>query len=349
MKRDVLPGCFLFALAVAAACATGDPAETRKLCVPDAFVYCICSSGGDGTKQCNAQGDGFTECRECQQQTGRVCQLGDTQLCDCRDGFSQGTQACNIEGTGFETDCLGCPIVTAGTGGSGGESGTGGIGGESGTGGFAGDDSGGRGGTGGVGGESGAAGTGGAAGAGGGLPVRCGDGKVTQGEQCDDGNTDEGDLCSLQCEVTPPLGSGQTGCENGVLGGGVPVHVFDNDVIVLNGNTANSGLNAQGFGVACSPDQTALSPDMIFAVTVHKPAGGNLRAFVNAQFDSVLYARRTCNGTQLTCDDNVTPTTSGEVVFVTMNDNETVWVVVDGYGAATPDRGPFSLTLSIVD
>ncbi|HEU4534283.1 MAG TPA: hypothetical protein VFS00_09195, partial [Polyangiaceae bacterium] len=285
MKRDVLRGCVLFALGVAAACASGDPAEARKLCVPDAFVYCICSGGGDGTKQCNAQGDAFSECRDCQQ-SSRVCQLGDTQLCDCRDGFSQGTRACNIEGTGFEADCLGCPL---GTGGGGGFGGPGGFGGEAGFGGGAG-----------LGGGAGFAGEGGSGGAAGGLPAGCGDGKVVPGEECDDGDLSDGDLCSKECEVTVPAGPG-VGCGNGVPGGGVPVHVFGGQSVAIQGDTTGTGSNSAGVGATCFPVETALAPDVIFAVTAHR--AGNLRAFVNADFDSILYAQRVCDGQQIVCDD----------------------------------------------
>ncbi len=125
MTRDVLR-CLFAAALLAAACATGAPALDKDICVANDFVYCRCANGGEGTKQCNPEGDGFGECQECQGAaggTGGVCLPGDTLLCSCRDG-TQGTQPCNVEGTGYEDVCLGCPdgfsgAAGAGTGGEG--------------------------------------------------------------------------------------------------------------------------------------------------------------------------------------------------------------------------------------
>lgn len=90
-----------------------------------------------------------------------------------------------------------------GVGASGGEGGSGGSGGEgggeAGSGGSGG--SGGAGASGGGGGEGGVGGAAGEGGAGGQGPV-CGDGEIDQdgGEECDDGNLDDGDGCSSTCK-----------------------------------------------------------------------------------------------------------------------------------------------------
>jgi cysteine-rich repeat protein len=355
MKRDVLR-CLFSAALVAAACAKGSAADGDRLCVPDAFVFCRCGNGSEGSKKCNAEGDGFGECQQCQQSV-QVCTPGQTQLCTCDDGVSQGTQVCYADGTGFDTTCGGCPFPTAGTGGRGGTAGDGGFsggpGGESGRGG-----EGGRGGDAGAAGSSGeagsstggSAGTSGSSGTGGSSSGGCGNNVVTEDEQCDDGNKNNGDFCSAQCSVTvPTVGGGKAGCSNGVPLGGVPVHVFDTEVI-LSGNTTNTGSNATGTTTLCDNGPGGASPDVIFAVTAHR--SGNLRAFVNADFDSMLYARSgECDGgTQRDCEDFGG---SGETIFVPMTTGQTVWVVVDGFkdtaAGSPPDRGPFQLSLSIVD
>ncbi|MEM6955089.1 MAG: DUF4215 domain-containing protein [Myxococcota bacterium] len=50
-------------------------------------------------------------------------------------------------------------------------------------------------------------------------PANCGNGDLEGGEQCDDGNTDEGDGCSSACELEPFCGDGEVGgdevCDDG--------------------------------------------------------------------------------------------------------------------------------------
>jgi cysteine-rich repeat protein len=105
---------------------------------------------------------------------------------------------------------------TSGKGGASGASGTAGIGGASGAAGDGGASGGGGSVGGGAAGASGAAGSGGAAGdagaagaggSGGSPSVVCGDGVLGAGEECDDGNTSNGDWCNKQCQVTCKYGS----------------------------------------------------------------------------------------------------------------------------------------------
>lgn len=87
-----------------------------------------------------------------------------------------------------------------GSGGGVGGSGGGGAGGTGGAGGGSGGEGGG-GGAGGAGGDGGTGGEGGSGGSGGTAAATCGDGRLDEGEQCDDGNTRPADGCSATCTL----------------------------------------------------------------------------------------------------------------------------------------------------
>ena len=123
-------------------CGSGSPAgggdTAARICTPDAYVFCLCSDGSHGTKQCNEEGTAFSTCGDCE---GRAGAGG--------DGLG-----------GFGGDPIG------GAGGSGLGGSTGGKGGSSGTTGGSGGATGGSGGAG-TGGTASTGGTGGTAGKGG--------------------------------------------------------------------------------------------------------------------------------------------------------------------------------------
>jgi cysteine-rich repeat protein len=317
MKQHVFRALSLTAVIVGA-CATAAPSKQDDYCYPrNDYFFCSCRDGSSGRKKCNADGSAFGPCEGCNDDAQVICQPGDVVPCACADGSMSGRKACNLSGSGFEQACLGCPDVGGGGGGRGG------------------------------------AGGGDAGGGAGSTSTSCGNGVAEAGEQCDDGNALGGDFCSNACKVTLAANGG--GCANGQPGGGVPVHVFA-DPVVIDGDTSNTGLNASapdGVDPSCvgeTETQSAASPDVIFAVVPH--ASGTLSATLSptdTTFDSMLYVRQgACDAAATFCRDvfsNGGGQSTGESLSIPVVADEPVWVVVDGFGA--DQKGPFRLTLSV--
>jgi hypothetical protein len=198
----------------------------------------------------------------------------------------------------------------------------------------------------GAGGASAGGGGVGVAGAGGAAATKCGNGTVDDPEQCDEG--DERELCSADCTVVVP--PKPLGCDES--NGGVPVHVFDDEVAV-DGNTATAGptTTAQIAEPDCDDEAvelTAEANDVVFRVEPHR--SGDLLIQLDpvvTQFDTVLYARTgSCEGAMIRCEDPEAPD-SGESMVLTVEDGKPLWVVVDGFGEEY--RGPFRLRFLFVE
>ncbi|MBK8259107.1 MAG: DUF4215 domain-containing protein [Polyangiaceae bacterium] len=166
-----------------------------------------------------------------------------------------------------------------------------------------------------------------------GCKATCGNNKVEPGEQCDDGNTVDGDGCSATCtaggvscaDATPiSLASGSQTITGTTVGGGV-----------ASGTCASAG------------------PGRVYAVTAQ--AEGFLTASLTRSgtaYQSVLFARTTCAdaGSQLLCADskdpaNATSLLGGEVISFPVSANQTVYIFVDGAGAN--DAGNYELVLDL--
>lgn len=163
----------------------------------------------------------------------------------------------------------------------------------------------------------------------------CGNGTQEPGEECDDGNLTNGDGCSSTCTIVTP---GST-CESAIavsLGFGSQT---------FTGTTVGGGV----FAAACA----SAGPSRVYAVTVTEP--GFLTASLTrsgTKYPSVLHARTTCGDAASTilCADSVDPggakvLTGGEVISFPVNDNQTVYVIVDGAGAA--DAGDYELVIDL--
>jgi cysteine-rich repeat protein len=160
----------------------------------------------------------------------------------------------------------------------------------------------------------------------------CGDGilQSPQGEQCDDGNNDNGDFCSSICKIEP-AGSGGGGSSGGNSGGGggssrpignTVVNITGNAYpsrtinFILDGSSVGSAqANSQGrfeFSTKSSPGSATLG---IWATDVY----GTKSITLNSTFDVTQGAVTNLNDLMLPPSIKVTPTnfTPGATLTVT--------------------------------
>jgi len=159
------------------------------------------------------------------------------------------------------------------------------------------------------------------------IPAVCGNGVLESGEECDDGNLTNNDGCSAGCRL-------EGTCD-------VPWVVTaaaDNTLTVQ----ADTTGRPKRYNIGCA--YTFGSPEIHFTFTA--PVAGRWQFVVTPTgFDSALAVTRTCGvpGDSLACvEENASGGT--DTVVVSLDANETVFLVVDGYGSSTTAQGPFVLT-----
>lgn len=174
-----------------------------------------------------------------------------------------------------------------------------------------------------------------------GCKPTCGDGKLEPTEQCDDGNTSPGDGCDAKCHIEVVVSPGST------CGTAIPVTI-GLGALDVSGSTVNGGDHtAQG----CP----SVAADRIYAVkaTANGFLTGNL-VRNQTSFDSVLYVGAACNdaaaNATLLCNDSYDPQNQvflngGEVVSIRVQQGQTVFLFVDGFGAN--DEGTYQLHLDL--
>ena len=158
-----------------------------------------------------------------------------------------------------------------------------------------------------------------------GIPL-CGDGVLEAGEDCDDGNTTDGDGCSSTCtlevDACPTATLATTGSS------------------VATGNTCATG----DFDASASCGSTNSGGD--YAIEFTAPVAGDY-TFDTANpatgYDTVLYARSTCGGAELACNDDTAGLRSQ--VELSLAAGETVVIYVSGFGTAC---GDFGLDVAVV-
>ena len=154
----------------------------------------------------------------------------------------------------------------------------------------------------------------------------CGDGEVETGETCDDGNTEPYDGCSSTCglEVCPTLdevtGVGEALASGDSCGAG------DNDAPATCGGTNTGGDYAVAY-------TSGLAGLYTFS-TVNDGLG----------FDTAIYARDACGGTELACNDDASGTL-GSTISLELGAEETIVVYVSGFAGSC---GEFALDTSFV-
>lgn len=185
-------------------------------------------------------------------------------------------------------------------------------------------------------------------------PVGCGDGVVAAGEECDDGNTVDSDLCSNAC-LSAFCGDGYTqpdlgeSCDAGDANGTEAARCNEDctrppgfvscDAIDLGSEvgsrvatgTTSGGVNDESgsCGGSGAPDQR-----LVFEA----PTTGTYRFTTSgSSYDTVLYIRDAndgdCDGPQLACNDDGDGLRS--VVTRALDAGDIVLIVVDGYGSGS--------------
>ena len=64
VTRRILLGAFL-GVAIVAACGQTTAVTSDRICTPGNYVFCRCKDRSEGTKLCNAEGNGFAPCEGC--------------------------------------------------------------------------------------------------------------------------------------------------------------------------------------------------------------------------------------------------------------------------------------------
>jgi cysteine-rich repeat protein len=167
----------------------------------------------------------------------------------------------------------------------------------------------------------------------------CGDGKTETDEACDDANTVPNDGCNPGCTAVDGNPDSAVGCD----GGGQPVDLWPGKTVAGKGSTdppvfakvANSFANTDGScSATAAPTPTGIAPDHLYKVTAH--ATGTLTvAVTNANFNVLLYARKTCAmplsqaiGMCVNANTGAAPTT--ETLSFVVTKDVVYYVVVDG-------------------
>ncbi len=173
----------------------------------------------------------------------------------------------------------------------------------------------------------------------------CGDGKVDQGEACDDINKVDGDGCSPSCTAVngDPAAADCTTPH--------PVHMWKGSVVSGTGSTTNYGNTFAKPGTSCDPTVGSnLAPDHVYEVTAH--AAGILKVTMTptvATYNVVLIARKTCTDPNTQAGDTITKCNAqsagvAEVITVPVASGEKIYVAADG---ALTAKGTYSIKFEL--
>ncbi len=162
----------------------------------------------------------------------------------------------------------------------------------------------------------------------------CGDKVIDDDEECDDGNNASNDGCSASCKRES--GGPADLCP------GVPIQLTGPD-----GGTKTGSVSGQT--TALYPHYTGScggyqANDAVHSVTSATP--GILRAKVTSAFDSVLYARLSCESasSESACKDK-SGALGGDEITVTIAENAPVYLFVDGVAGAS---GAYALDVEVI-
>lgn len=161
----------------------------------------------------------------------------------------------------------------------------------------------------------------------------CGDGRIDEGEACDDGNVTANDGCSPTCKVES-AGATDTcpGTTIDLVGSGAETRTG-----TITGTTAT---NFNHYAGSCGG---GTGRDAVYTIT--PDVTGLLTAKLTSTFDSMLYARKTCDDakTEAACND-APGLTGGEIVKVPVSQGQPVFLFVDGYAGTA---GTFTIDVEV--
>jgi cysteine-rich repeat protein len=161
----------------------------------------------------------------------------------------------------------------------------------------------------------------------------CGNGKIDQGEACDDANAVEDDGCNSSC--MPQGGFPPGTCP------GMPVHVWQKPV-TWKGTTTGFALSYRT-NAACGGSTGSTGSDRVFAITPHQTGVLQIDA-TSPTFDVLLYARSDCTtqSSEMACT-NAQTGANPETFSIPVTSGTVVYLIVDG---ATNATGNFTLSLT---
>ncbi|WP_437964680.1 DUF4215 domain-containing protein [Sorangium sp. So ce260] len=151
-------------------------------------------------------------------------------------------------------------------------------------------------------------------------PASCGDRTVSAPEECDDGNTLDGDGCSAACTLEL-----DDVCEDAL-------------VAVLGANEGDTTGGTVAFAGSCIRPNT---PERIHSFT--PPSAGRLRLVLSSETDQGMYVRTGCTGPELACIDEQIEG-DDETLSARVPGGVPVFIFVDTDSAS--DAGPYTLHLS---
>ncbi len=174
---------------------------------------------------------------------------------------------------------------------------------------------------------------------------KCGDKLVTEGEECDDGNTDDTDGCDQNCKLAGSDALSSRSCP------GMAVHVFAAPVQFT--TTTLGAPNTTSVTTACpsaagnNPTTGAAASDRIFAVTAHR-TGLMTVSTSDTNFDNWIYVvsgacTAGAQASYLGCSNKVAGA-GAESLQVPVEAGKTYSVVIDG---VLTSQGAFRVKMQI--
>lgn len=173
----------------------------------------------------------------------------------------------------------------------------------------------------------------------------CGDGKVTDGEACDDINKVDNDGCDPSCQKVNGDPAASAACP------GQPVHVWPGKTVTGAGSTLQGGTAWSKTTTLCdiSSNDVNVANEHVYEVTPHATGTLTVTATPASGFNLMLIARKICNeqtpSSQLACtNDYGSGSTTPEVMTLPVANGQKVYVAVDG---VVGSKGSYNISFKI--